>query len=77
MKTLLERAKAIKIRRKTRFSLNREDVDLVVAYYENELNLHQIMAVKGFSGHSSVYPYINNTLIYGINSGLIEIIEKR
>lgn len=71
---LLDKAKNISAQRSRRYSMTFEDVELVIAYFNGEINTTQLKKAKNLPEVGGHYQsYIIKVLKYGIDTKIIAI----
>lgn len=73
--SLLNRAKKIPGTRSRNYGFGKEQVELAVAYYNDEITYKQVKTIMELKG-SNVYNFLATVLKYGIQNGLVEVKNK-
>ena len=79
MKTLLEKAKSIKMKRVQRSSFSSELLELTLAYVRDEVTIGQVAMALGQPKHHSAGPLQKMTKVLksAYQAGIITITEKK
>ena len=67
-KTLLEKAKLIKIKKPHKTLISEEEMDVALAWTKEELTLSQVMEVLALTSPTSVYSFLAKCFKYYVNT---------
>jgi hypothetical protein len=67
-KTLLEKAKLIKVKKPHKSLISEEEMDVALAWTKEELTLSQVMEVLALTSPTSVYSFLAKCFKYYVNT---------
>jgi hypothetical protein len=67
-KTLLEKAKLIKVKKPHKSLISEEEMDVALAWTKEELTLSQVMEVLALTSPTSVYSFLSKCFKYYVNT---------